>query len=69
MVSEEHKKEVHRRSNVKWDREHMRSISCRVRTEQADLFKKYCAENNTTPGRVVKDFVLGVIEKYEAEKK
>ncbi len=63
-VSEEHKKEVHKRNNVKWDRENMRSLSCRVRTEQADIFKQYCAEYNTTPGRIIKDFVLSLIDEY-----
>ena len=63
-VSEEHKKEVHKRNNVKWDRENMRSLSCRVRTEQADIFKQYCAENNTTPGRIIKDYVLSLIDEY-----
>ena len=63
-VSEEHKKEVHKRNNVKWDRENMRSLSCRVRTEQADIFKQYCADNNTTPGRIIKDYVLSLIDEY-----
>ena len=59
-VSEEHKKEVHKRNNVKWDRENMRSLTCRLRREQADVFKAYCAENNTTPGRLLKEYVLGI---------
>ncbi|MBQ5316570.1 MAG: hypothetical protein J6I96_03345 [Oscillospiraceae bacterium] len=64
-VSEEHKKEVHKRNNVKWDRANMRSLSCRVRTEQSDLFKQYCAEHGTTPGRLLKDYVLDILEEYE----
>lgn len=63
-VSEEHKKEVHKRNNVKWDRENMRSLTCRLRREQADVFKAYCAENNTTPGRLLKEYVLGIIDVY-----
>ncbi|MCR5807370.1 MAG: hypothetical protein K6G68_10120 [Oscillospiraceae bacterium] len=60
-VSEEHKKEVHHRNNVKWDRENMRSLTCRMRREEADTFKDWCAKRNTTPGRVLKEFVLEVI--------
>ena len=66
-VSEEHKKEVHRRTNVKWDRANMRSLTCRMRTEEANIFKAFCAENNTTPGRVLKDYVLSIIKEYSGE--
>ena len=61
-VSEEHKKEVHHRNNVKWDRENMRSLTCRMRKEEADIFKDWCAQHNTTPGRVLKEFVLEIID-------
>ncbi|MBQ5311996.1 MAG: hypothetical protein ILP19_08165 [Oscillospiraceae bacterium] len=66
-VSEAHKKAVHHRNNVKWDRENMRSLTCRLRTDQADIFKQYCAENNTTPGRILKEYVLGIIGEYKKD--
>ena len=37
--------EKHKASNQKWDLENMRSVSCRLRKEDAELFKQYCAEN------------------------
>ena len=43
-------KESHRARNLKWDRENMRTLSCRVRTEQAEVFKQYCTAHGTTAG-------------------
>ena len=33
-----------------WDRENMRTLSCRVRTDEAEVFKQYCTEHGTTAG-------------------
>lgn len=40
-----------------WDRENIRSLTCRVRTEEAELFKEFCASKNTTVGKFLKDYV------------
>ncbi|MBQ7990549.1 MAG: hypothetical protein IJ251_05830 [Oscillospiraceae bacterium] len=66
-VSEAQKKEVHRRNNVKWDRENMRSLTCRIKAEDAAVFKEYCAAAGTTPGRVLKDYVMGIIDGRTAD--
>ena len=60
MVSEKQKA-----SARKWDRINMRSLSCRMRTEEAEIFKKYCAEINTTPGGYLKKIVLQCVEEYK----
>ena len=60
MVSEAQKK-----SSRRWDRIHMRSLSCRLRTEDADLFRQHCTENNTTPGTLLKQYVNSIIEEYK----
>ncbi|MGN0603953.1 MAG: hypothetical protein ACI4I2_08245 [Oscillospiraceae bacterium] len=52
----------------KWDKENMRSISCRMRTEDAELFKEYCAAHNTTPGAVLKEYVWKLLEEYGKER-
>lgn len=59
MVSE--KKKL---SNRKWDKENMRSVSCRLRTEDAELFKQYCSENGTTPAQFLKKFIMETLDKY-----
>ncbi len=48
----------------KWDKENMRSVSCRMRTEEADDFKKWCALNKTTPGAELKNHVWKCLEEY-----
>ncbi len=47
----------------KWDKEHMRTVSCRLRTEDAELFKEYCEENNTTPAALIKNFIMETLKK------
>ncbi len=50
-----------------WDRENMRTVSCRVRTYEAEIFKEYCAAHNTTPGNLLKSYVFKCIEDYGKE--
>ena len=37
------------RANRAWDRDNMRTVSCRVRTEDAIEFSEYCKENKISP--------------------
>lgn len=48
----------------KWDKENMRSVSCRMRTDEAEDFKKWCALNKTTPGAALKNYVWKCLEEY-----
>ena len=50
--------------NRKWDKDNMRSVSCRLRTDEAESFKKWCGINNTTPGAMLKNYVYKCIEEY-----
>lgn len=59
MVSE--KKKL---SNRKWDKNNMRSVSCRLRTEDADQFKEYCKESGTTPAHFLKEYILKTLADY-----
>ena len=54
----------HKKANLKWDRENMKSFSCRLRKEDADVFKEYCQSRNTTPGAVLKKYVTELIDQY-----
>lgn len=45
----------------------MRTISCRVRTDEAEIFKQYCAAHNTTPGNLIKKYVMKCIIDYGEE--
>lgn len=50
-----------------WDRENMRTLSCRVRTDEAEVFKQYCAAHDTTPGNLLKKYVGKCIYEYGEE--
>ncbi len=50
-----------------WDRENMRTISCRVRTDEAEVFKQYCAAHETTAGELLKKYVGKCIYEYGEE--
>lgn len=56
--------EAHKNGNRKWDKDNMRSVSCRLRTDEAESFKKWCGINNTTPGAMLKNYVYKCIEEY-----
>ena len=47
-----------------WDKENMRTVSCRMRTEEAEDFRKYCESKNSTPGAELKKYVFDCIEHY-----
>ncbi|MCH5199734.1 MAG: hypothetical protein J1F60_02150 [Oscillospiraceae bacterium] len=56
-----------RMASNKWDRENMRSLSCRLRTEEAEIFKQYCDSKKTTPGKLLKQYVIHCIKEYGEE--
>ena len=52
--------------NREWDRENMRTLSCRVRTKDYEIFKLQCKLNKTTPGKLIKSFVeKEIADRYE----
>lgn len=51
----------------KWDKDNMRTLSCRVRTEQAEVFKQYCTAHGTTAGELLKKYVGKCIYEYGEE--
>ena len=59
MVSEKQKQYAR-----KWDKENMRTLCCRVRTNEAEYFKKWCEMHNTTPCAYLKQVVYDCTEDY-----
>lgn len=59
MLSEKKKQ-----SNRKWDRENMKTVSCRLRIEDAEIFKQICNEKGLTPAQYLKRHITEVIENY-----
>lgn len=53
--------ESQKRSSLKWDKENMMTLGCKIRKSDAVRFKAYCAEQNKTSNTVLKDFVISCI--------
>lgn len=56
--------EAQRRANNKYIKEHMTTVACKLRKEQAERFKVVCSDNGVTPNEVLKvamnDFLLAL---------
>lgn len=52
-------------SNARWDREHMATLGCRVKKEDAEAFKEYSRMEGKTANTVLKEYVYGCIGKKE----
>lgn len=58
-------RESQKRASLKWDKENMTVLSCKIRKEQAVAFKAHCENQGSTSNTVLKDFVLGCIGEQE----
>lgn len=60
--------DAQKRASAKYQRENIASLACRVKKDQAERFKAYCAEIGKTSNAVLRDYVLDCIgEKQNAE--
>ena len=60
--------DAQKRASAKYQRENIASLACRVKKDQAERFKAYCAEIGKTSTAVLRDYVLDCIgEKQNAE--
>ena len=48
-------------ASKKYHKEHIASIACRVRKEEAEAFKTYCSNIGKTPNAVLSEFVRSCI--------
>ena len=53
--------EAQKRASNKYNLEHMSTLGCKVRKDQAIAFKAYCSGQGKTSNTVLKDFVLDCI--------
>ena len=57
--------ESRKKANAKWDAENMTTLGCRVKKDQAEKFKTYCAEIGKTSNAVLRDYVLDCVEEKQ----
>lgn len=53
--------ESQKKASIKWDKENMATLGCKVKREQAEKFKEKCKTNGTTANEVLKECVLAYI--------
>ena len=52
---------------VKWDKENMTNIACRVTKEKAKKFRLACQKNNSNPNAVLLAYINNYIKESEAQ--
>jgi len=57
--------DAQKRAANKYIKEHMSTLACKVRKEQAAAFHAYCEARGMTSNTVIKTYVVGCIEKDE----
>ena len=56
-----------KKANAKWDSENMATLACKIKREQADKFKAYCAGVGKTSNAILRDYVLSCIGEAAGE--
>lgn len=56
-----------RASNNKWDKENMKLVACKIKKEDAEAFKQYAEDNNTTSNALLRNYIFKCIGKSESE--
>lgn len=60
--------EAKKRANKKYQAKNIASLACRVKKDQAEKFKSYCADKGKTSNAVLRKYVLDCIgEKEDGE--
>ncbi len=53
--------ESQKKASNKYNLAHMATLGCKVRKEQAEIFKAYCEKQGKTSNTVLKEYVLECI--------
>lgn len=59
--------DAQKKASAKYQKENITSLACRVKKEQADKFKAYCAEQGKTSNAVLREYVLECIKETDEE--
>ena len=55
--------EAQKRASNKYNAEHMQTVGCKLKKEDAAAFKEYCKRNGKTTNETLKTFVFACIGK------
>ena len=59
--------ESQKRASLKWDKENMTTLGCKVKKPQAAAFKAYCEAQGKTSNTVLKEYVLDCIDERDEQ--
>lgn len=59
--------EAQKKASNKYNLEHMATLGCKVKKEQAEAFKEYCSKQGKTSNTVLKEYVLECIDEKNGE--
>lgn len=59
--------DAQKKASAKYQKENIASLACRVKKEQAEKFKAYCAEQGKTSNAVLREYVLDCIKESDTE--
>ena len=57
--------EAQKRASNKYHKEHMATLACKLRKEDAEAFKQYAESKETTPNALLRAYVFKCIGKKE----
>ena len=60
--------EAHKKGNQKWDKENMATLGCKVKKTQAEQFKQYAEDRETTSNALLKNYVLECIGENDKQR-
>ena len=58
--------DAQKKATAKYQKENISSLACRVKKDQAEKFKEYCAGMGKTSNAVLRDYVIDCIGEKEA---
>lgn len=53
--------EAQKRASAKWNKEHMMVVGTKLKKADAEKFKQYCKEHDTTANEVLRKYVMSLI--------
>ena len=61
--------ESKKKANIKWDKENMMTLGCRLKKQDGIAFKDYAAQLGKTSNTLIKEFVMGCIAKGDVNER
>lgn len=61
-------RESQKRASLKWDKENMMTIGCKIKRKQGEKFKVYAQEQGKTPNTILREYIYKCIGEDDLKK-